>query len=90
MLHSIGTPEIDCWDSVLKQNQISVRFTVCLANPPFKRTVDAESINDNLKAVTSTKKTAYKHPPTSEILTNIESLEAEIQKELQALKEMLK
>ena len=30
---------------------------MCLANPPFKGTVDAESINDNLKAVTNTKKT---------------------------------
>ena len=30
---------------------------MCLANPPFKGTIDAESINDNLKAVTSTKKT---------------------------------
>ena len=57
MLHSIGTPEIDYRDSVSKQNQISDRFTVCLANPPFKGTVDAESINDNLKAVTNTKKT---------------------------------
>lgn len=34
-------------------------FSPCLtsANPPFKGTVDAESINDNLKAVTNTKKT---------------------------------
>jgi type I restriction enzyme M protein len=30
---------------------------MCLANPPFKGTVDEESINDNLKAVTNTKKT---------------------------------
>ena len=30
---------------------------MCLANPPFKGTVDAESIHDNLKAVTNTKKT---------------------------------
>jgi len=57
MLHSISTPEIDYLDSVSKQNVISDKFSVCLANPPFKGTVDAESINDNLKAVTSTKKT---------------------------------
>lgn len=57
MLHSIGNPEIDYCDSVSKQNQISGKYTVCLANPPFKGTVDAESINDNLKAVTNTKKT---------------------------------
>lgn len=57
MLHSISHPEIDYKDSVSKQNQISDKFTLCLANPPFKGTVDAESINDNLKAVTNTKKT---------------------------------
>ena len=53
MLHSISHPEIDYKDSVSKQNQISDKFTMCLANPPFKGTVDAESINDNLKAVTN-------------------------------------
>ena len=57
MLHSISHPDVDYRDSVSKQNQISDRFTICLANPPFKGTVDAESINGNLKAVTNTKKT---------------------------------
>lgn len=57
MLHSITHPEIDYKDSVSKQNNISGRFDVVLANPPFKGTVDAESIHDNLKAVTNTKKT---------------------------------
>ena len=57
MLHSISHPDIDYKDSVSKQNQIRDKFTMCLANPPFKGTVDAESIHDNLKAVTNTKKT---------------------------------
>lgn len=57
MFHSINHPEVDYKDSVSKQNQISDKFTICLANPPFKGTVDAESIHDNLKAVTNTKKT---------------------------------
>ena len=57
MLHSISNPDIDYKDSVSKQNEISEKYTLCLANPPFKGTVDAESINDNLKAVTNTKKT---------------------------------
>lgn len=57
MLHSISNPDIDYKDSVSKQNEISDRYTICLANPPFKGTVDAESINDNLKSVTNTKKT---------------------------------
>lgn len=57
MLHSITHPEIDYKDSVSKQNNLSGRFDVVLSNPPFKGTVDAESIHDNLKAVTNTKKT---------------------------------
>ena len=57
MLHSIRRPRVEYQDSVSKQNQIAGQFTVCLANPPFKGTVDAESIHDNLKAVTQTKKT---------------------------------
>ena len=57
MLHSITNPEIDYKDSVSKQNSICSKYTICLANPPFKGTVDAESINDDLKAVTNTKKT---------------------------------
>lgn len=57
MLHSITNPDIDYKDSVSKQNEISDKYTICLANPPFKGTIDAESIHDNLKAVTNTKKT---------------------------------
>lgn len=57
MLHSITNPDIDYKDSVSKQNTISDKFSIILANPPFKGTVDAESIHDNLKAVTNTKKT---------------------------------
>ena len=40
MLHSISHPDIDYKDSVSKQNPISDKFTICLANPPFKGTVD--------------------------------------------------
>ncbi|UWP60852.1 type I restriction-modification system subunit M [Ruminococcus gauvreauii] len=57
MLHSITNPDVDYRDSVSKQNEISSRYDVILANPPFTGTVDAESINDNLKAVCNTKKT---------------------------------
>ena len=57
MLHSISNPHIDYKDSVSKQNDYSDVFDVVLANPPFTGTVDAESINDNLKAVCNTKKT---------------------------------
>ena len=57
MLHSITRPCIEYKDSVSKQNQIIGKFDIILANPPFKGTVDAESIHDNLKAITNTKKT---------------------------------
>jgi len=57
MLHSISNPDIGYKDSVSKQNEIISKYTVCLANPPFAGTIDSESINDNLKAICSTKKT---------------------------------
>lgn len=57
MLHSITHPQIEYRDSVSKQNEISNKYDVILANPPFKGTIDAESIHDNLKNVTNTKKT---------------------------------
>ena len=57
MLHSIKNPVIDYKDSVSKQNDISNKYTVCLANPPFKGSIDSESIHDNLKSITNTKKT---------------------------------
>ncbi len=57
MLHSITHPQIEYRDSVSKQNEISNKYDVILANPPFKGTIDTESIHDNLKNVTNTKKT---------------------------------
>ncbi|MEC2345849.1 class I SAM-dependent DNA methyltransferase [Paenibacillus barengoltzii] len=57
MLHSITQPNIEYVDSVSKQNAISSAYDIILANPPFTGTVDAESINDNLKTVCDTKKT---------------------------------
>lgn len=57
MLHSITNPNIDYVDSVSKQNSISNEYTMILANPPFTGTVDADSINDNLKSICDTKKT---------------------------------
>lgn len=57
MLHSITNPHIDYQDSLSKQNELASRYDVILANPPFTGTVDAESINDNLKAICNSKKT---------------------------------
>lgn len=57
MLHGITHPVIEYKNSVSEKNDIDSEYTVCLANPPFKGTVDAETISTNLKAVTNTKKT---------------------------------
>lgn len=57
MLHSIIKPNIEYKDSVSKQNKISSKYDIILANPPFTGSVDAESINDNLKPICNTKKT---------------------------------
>ena len=45
MLHSITHPDIRYMDSVSKANTIEDQFNVILANPPFKGTIDAASIN---------------------------------------------
>lgn len=57
LLHSITKPRIDYMDSVSKENPISDLYDIILANPPFKGSIDEESIHDNLKAVCKTKKT---------------------------------
>ncbi|WP_405175591.1 class I SAM-dependent DNA methyltransferase [Paenibacillus sp. FSL H8-0261] len=57
MLHSISQPNIDYVDSVSKQNNTASSYDIVLANPPFTGTVDIESINDNLRTITDTKKT---------------------------------
>ena len=57
MLHSITHPEIAYQDSVSKANTISDRYSVLAANPPFKGSIDSESINPSLTNVTNTKKT---------------------------------
>ena len=58
MLHSIKYPQIDYKDSLSKQNNIHDAYTICLANPPFKGSLDKETINDELRSITNnTKKT---------------------------------
>ena len=58
MLHSIEKPDVRYLDSVSKDNTISNHFTVCLANPPFKGSVNSEIISDSLKSVVNTRVTA--------------------------------
>lgn len=65
MLHSISQPHIDYVDSVSRQNNIASAYDIVLANPPFTGTVDAESINDNLRTITDTKKQSFYSWPSS-------------------------
>lgn len=57
MLHSIEHPDIRYCDSVSKNNTESEKYTVCLANPPFKGKVDESLISESLMSITNTKKT---------------------------------
>ena len=56
-LHGIEEPNIVDVDAVSKDNTVSNAYTLVLANPPFKGTIDKESIAPGLKNVTNTTKT---------------------------------
>ncbi|RXJ51088.1 type I restriction-modification system subunit M [Gelidibacter gilvus] len=56
-LHGVEEPKIIDVDAVSKDNSISDAYTLILANPPFKGTIDKESIAPGLRNVTDTTKT---------------------------------
>lgn len=56
-LHGVEEPNIMDVDSVSKDNTVADEYTLILANPPFKGTIDKESIAPGLKNVTNTTKT---------------------------------
>lgn len=56
-LHGVEEPNIIDVDAVSKDNTIANEYTLVLANPPFKGTIDKESIAPGLKNVTDTTKT---------------------------------
>ncbi|RDU38923.1 SAM-dependent DNA methyltransferase [Neobacillus piezotolerans] len=57
MLHGIDNPNIEYRDSLSEQNKDREQYTLVLANPPFKGSLDEESVSDDLLRVTKTKKT---------------------------------
>ena len=58
MLHGIEDPKIEARDSLSEDHAgVEEAFTLILANPPFKGSVDKESIAADLKQVVNTKKT---------------------------------
>ncbi|MRT17519.1 SAM-dependent DNA methyltransferase [Vitellibacter sp. q18] len=56
-LHGVEEPNIVDVDAVSKDNEIANAYTLVLANPPFKGTIDKPSIAPGLRNVTDTTKT---------------------------------
>jgi len=57
MLHGVESPNIEYRDSLSDQNAARENCTLILANPPFKGSLDYESVSADLLKVTKTKKT---------------------------------
>lgn len=57
MLHGVDAPNIDYRDSLSEDNKDREKFTLVLANPPFKGSLDYESVSNDLLKVAKTKKT---------------------------------
>ena len=57
MTHGIDNPIIEYRDSLSDQNTDKEKYTLVLANPPFKGSLDAESVSGDLLKVCKTKKT---------------------------------
>lgn len=57
MLHGVENPNIEYRDSLSEKNIDDEKYTLVLANPPFKGSLDHESVAAGLLKITKTKKT---------------------------------
>ena len=57
LLHGIENPHIENRDSLSQESDFEEAFTLILANPPFKGSLDYDSVAKNLLQVVKTKKT---------------------------------
>ena len=57
MTHGIDNPFIEYRDSLSDQNPDNSKYSLILANPPFKGSLDADSVSADLLKVCKTKKT---------------------------------
>ena len=57
MQHGIENPYISYKDSLSEDNEDNSKYTLVLANPPFKGSIDSERTSKDLLNVTKTKKT---------------------------------
>lgn len=57
LLHGVDNPHIFYRDSLSEQNKDVEKYSLVLANPPFKGSLDYEAVSADLLKVTKTKKT---------------------------------
>ena len=57
LLHGVDNPNIEYRDSLSEQNKDYEKYTLVLANPPFKGSLDYEAVSADLLKVCKTKKT---------------------------------
>ena len=57
LLHGVDNPIIEYRDSLSEQNTDKDKYTLVLANPPFKGSLDYEAVSADLLKITKTKKT---------------------------------
>ena len=57
MLHDVDEPQLHYRNSLSDENNDTNKYTLCLANPPFAGSLDADDIAHTLKAAVKTKKT---------------------------------
>lgn len=57
MTHGVESPYIEYRDSLSDQNSDKDKYSLILANPPFKGSLDADSVSGDLLKVCKTKKT---------------------------------
>ena len=57
MTHGVESPYIEYRDSLSEQNMDKDKFSLILANPPFKGSLDADAVSGDLLKVCKTKKT---------------------------------
>lgn len=57
MLHGVENPNIEYRDSLAEINKDKEQYTLILANPPFKGSLDYESVSSEILKITKTKKT---------------------------------
>jgi type I restriction enzyme M protein len=57
MLHDVDQPQMKKCNSLSDDNKDTNRYTLCLANPPFAGSLDADDIAPSLRSMVNTKKT---------------------------------